>query len=77
MAHLQVSGTVKPNPSFNAENDANILRKAMKGLGKSKAHYYQIVFTMTCYCLNISKTLTLFLGLHRFYMFMPPWIKKL
>jgi len=33
MAHLQVSGTVRPNPSFNAESDANILRKAMKGIG--------------------------------------------
>lgn len=33
MAHLQVSGTVKPNPGFNAESDASILRKAMKGMG--------------------------------------------
>ena len=28
-------GTVKPSTGFNAENDAGVLRKAMKGFGKT------------------------------------------
>lgn len=31
---LQTEGTLKPAKNFNAENDANILRKAMKGFGE-------------------------------------------
>ena len=31
---LQTEGTVKPFPNFNAEHDAAVLRKAMKGLGE-------------------------------------------
>jgi hypothetical protein len=29
----QYQGTVKPFPGFNGEEDAKVLRKAMKGLG--------------------------------------------
>jgi hypothetical protein len=28
---IQTEGTLKPSRNFNAESDANILRKAMKG----------------------------------------------
>lgn len=31
---FQTQGTVKPYPNFSAENDAQILRKAMKGFGE-------------------------------------------
>lgn len=36
--HFQ-QGTVKPAPSFNAENDCKALREAMKGLGKEDCHF--------------------------------------
>lgn len=31
---FQTEGTLKPSRNFNAESDANILRKAMKGFGE-------------------------------------------
>ena len=35
MVFFQGSGTVKPAGNFNAEKDAGVLRKAMKGIGES------------------------------------------
>ena len=31
-------GTIYPSPSFDAEDDAAVLKKAMKGMGESRLH---------------------------------------
>ena len=36
---LQQEGTLMPYPKFNAEQDAEVLHKAMKGLGKSTQNF--------------------------------------
>ena len=43
--YLQEQGTVHPARNFNAENDAQILRKAMKGLGMLTVAF---VYLLTC-----------------------------
>jgi len=35
----QGQGTIKPYAAFNAEHDAQLLRKAMKGLGKCSCDF--------------------------------------
>ena len=55
-------GTLKPARPFNKENDCEILRKAMKGLGKLKLynvlHYVVYCFAMfvhvcVCVCVHV------------------------
>ncbi|MGH0172544.1 UNVERIFIED_CONTAM: hypothetical protein FKN15_000924 [Acipenser sinensis] len=40
-------GTIKPTPNFNAENDAEILRKAMKGFGTDEQAIIDVVSRRT------------------------------
>uniref|UniRef100_H2Y7G1 Annexin n=1 Tax=Ciona savignyi TaxID=51511 RepID=H2Y7G1_CIOSA len=40
---IKTHGTVTPHPNFNAENDAKVLRKAMKGIGTDEKSIIDVI----------------------------------
>ena len=49
---IQTEGTLKPSKNFNAESDANILRKAMKGFGEYTCSEIDYTFSILNHVVN-------------------------